>query len=169
MKVIVLPGNSLKNRDWAIQVADFLKPEFETKIIEWEHWKTGVEAGLDPKVEISKVSAAVGNDRVHIIAKSIGTWIIAQMLPDFKDKIDKMVFVGVPVSDLSGSDKESYQVMADFPADKLLIIQNEHDNHGSPDQVSQFLSGINPQIKVEVRPRSDHDYPYLEEFKNFLE
>ena len=43
---------------------------------------------------------------------------------------------------------------------KFVVIKDE--------EVKNFMSKVNPKIKVVKMPRSDHHYPYPEEFRRFL-
>ncbi|MDO8488200.1 MAG: alpha/beta fold hydrolase [bacterium] len=168
MKVLVLPGYSIQNRDWAIQVAEYLKSDFDTKVIEWEHWNGTDNGGLNVSAECLRIENEMGDEKVNLVAKSIGTLVSMQLLQSKKDKIAKVILLGIPTTDLSETDKQTYQVLAAWPIDKLMVIQNMADNHGSADQVQQFLTGINGAIKVLVKDRADHEYPYLAEFADFL-
>ena len=38
MKTIILPGYSLRNKEWAYEVKDNLDLEHEVIVHEWEHW-----------------------------------------------------------------------------------------------------------------------------------
>ena len=45
--------------------------------------------------------------------------------------------------------------------EKVLVIQNMDDSHGSFEQVKEFGN-------VKLKVASNHDYPYFEEFNDFL-
>lgn len=41
MKTLILPGFSIKNKDWANETKKILEIRFFTEVFEWEHWSTG--------------------------------------------------------------------------------------------------------------------------------
>lgn len=152
MKVIVLPGYSLGNREFLQNMRAGLQNDFEVMAVEWQHWsdnKTKIEDEMD------RVRETIGNEEVYVVAKSIGTWVAAQLLAL------KYVFCGIPVNDLSKSEKQVYKAI---DHENLLVIQNEFDPHGSWDQVRKFLKRDN----VIKQDRNDHTYPYVEEIGRFL-
>ena len=81
---------------------------------------------------------------------------------------NKLILCGIPVDDFLAGDDKLYEALKSLPAEKILVIQNENDNHGSFMKVEALIHQINPQIKVISMPRDDHDYPYPEDFREFL-
>jgi len=55
-----------------------------------------------------------------------------------------------------------------FDPDKVIIFQNENDPHGKPGQIKTLVGQVSPNIKVETKPRSDHEYPYPADFIAFI-
>lgn len=162
IKVIILPGFSLKNKDWAYEVKKNL-PEFDIHVHEWLHWQTGNISNLDVENEIKRLNLS---EEVNIIAKSIGTLVLVNLLKT--NFVKKAIFNGIPMGDIESKDLHDYEVLADLDINRFLFIQNKDDNHGSHKNVSQFLQKINPDIEVISKPRDDHEYPYWDEFREFL-
>lgn len=73
MKTIILPGYSLKNKDWAETIAKEMKLGHKILVHNWKHWTKG--GSLSQKYEVEKILVEIGNDDVNIIAKSVGTLI----------------------------------------------------------------------------------------------
>lgn len=173
MKTLILPGFSVKNKDWAYEVKNKISPKFLTEIVEWEHWTikdtsfANWQEWLDN--EIPRVLNQIKEDKVNILAKSIGTLIAVNVLKEKPNLINKLFICGIPLRDMEATDKENYKVLKDFPVDKIMCIQNENDNHGSFVEAEGFLHSINPKIKIISKPRDDHNYPYPEEFVVFLD
>src|SRR3989344_8632137 len=71
----LLPGFSLKNKEWAEEVREKLKPEIPVIVFYWPHWETGekeedwIEKEADKILEQAKATGGM----VNILAKSIGT------------------------------------------------------------------------------------------------
>ena len=166
MKTIILPGFSLKNKDWAY-AAKYNLPEIEIMVHEWFHWITESDSDFSIEQEVSRLNI---KEPINIIAKSIGTLIVVNMLKQNKEnKINKIIFNGIPLNDLKEEDFEVYKVLKDFDLDKTLFIQNEEDIHGNHKEVSEFLKKINPKVKVISKPGDTHEYPYWDEFRDFLQ
>src|SRR3989344_758063 len=163
MQTIILPGYSLKNKDWAEQVKQELGSE--TRVVYWPHWENP-ETKTDWE-QLASELAAKNTEEVNIVAKSVGT-LVAMLLLRNGVKIKKLVLCGVPVIDFQEGDEKLFDALKGFPSENILCIQNENDNHGSFAEVEKFLHSINPQIKIVSKPRDDHEYYYSEDFKQFL-
>jgi predicted alpha/beta hydrolase family esterase len=168
MKLLIIPGFSKGNKEWLITLSSEMKGNYEISVIEWNHWVNGSES-FDTDQEILKVKAAIGEDKVFIIAKSIGTWVVSKLLNDKQDQIEKLIFAGIPLTGLEkDGNKGDYQILTQYPADRLLILQNQKDPWGSFENVKVFVHSINPKINILPMPREDHAYPYPVEFEKFL-
>lgn len=167
-KLIVLPGYSIKNKEWANEINDFLADEFDTTIHEWKHWKTGEGNDFSFESESSLIKEIIGDDEINVIAKSIGSATLAYMLPEVKNHIDKLILCGLPLNDLNQKEKDYYHSLRNFNPEKVIIFQNSNDDHGSYAQAVEFMRQINRDIKLIDKDRSDHHYPYYEYFKQFL-
>lgn len=166
MRTIILPGQSIKNKAWAEEIAKQIGlTNFE--IINWEHWKDGSDRPLDIELETRKVLDAIGSQDVQILAKSIGTLITAKILEKIPSQITKIILCGLPLNFLN-EEKSAYKIFADFAADKIIVIQNENDTAGLFSEAKDFFYKINPKIPIISKPRADHSYPYPEDFRNFL-
>ncbi len=90
-------------------------------------------------------------------------------LEQHPNAFNKIIICGLPLNDLDESDKEHYKVLTTIPEDRLLVIQNDHDDHGNYAQVREFLDSIDCEnIQIISRPASDHNYPYWDDFRDFL-
>lgn len=171
MKTVILPGVSIRNREWAEEIQDKLTANgLQTTVHEWEHWKTGEKEKFFAKEDIEAALGEIGGERVNIIAKSYGTYIAIEVLAKIKNQINKLILCGIPLGFLSenklGDDK--YKNLASFPADKIMCMQNEGDPVASYKQIKEFVGKINSEIKVVKKDREDHHYPYPEDFIGFL-
>ena len=162
MKTIILPGYSHKNKEWAEEVAKNIP---DSEVYEWKHW-SDLNVKFSAKEEAENVRKIITAGDTSIIAKSIGTLVAVMTLKNIK--VNKVVFCGVPVNDINDDEKYEYKILADFPAEKIIVFQNSEDEHGKFEEVRNFLSQINPLIKIVEKPGGTHDYPYYEGFKEFL-
>jgi len=168
VETLILPGFSIKNKDWAGEVGEALKGSTDTTTIYWDHWRTG-NVDADWLVsETMNLDMSITGKRVSIIAKSIGTLIAVKLLGLNRGAIDKLILCGIPISDLSEDDMKEYDVLTDFPAKKILCLQNDRDNHGSFAETEKFIHSVNQNIRILSKPRSDHEYPYIDDFRDFL-
>lgn len=168
MKTIILPGFSIKNKNWAEDCKKRLDPLFPTEVHYWKHWETGSAESDWIEKEVEKIIKEIGDDKANIIAKSIGTFVTTIVLNKIPTSVNKLVLCGIPVNDLGKEDIEVYKVLSNFPAKNLLSIQNENDNHGSYLEVKKLLDGIIPHVRLVSKPRSDHEYYYFEDVLDFL-
>ncbi len=165
MKTIVLPGYSLHNKDWALEIKKGLSFRQSVLVHEWQHWRLG--GSLHPKHEIAKILKEVGRDKVNVIAKSVGTMICMLLIAEIPDQINKIILCGIP--SVSEERKKLFTAyLSGFPVEKIIVFQNTKDPFASFEEVKDFMKDVNPKIKVIEKERSDHNYPYFEKFGKFL-
>lgn len=179
MKILYLPGFSLKSKTEAVLNTSTLKEAgYDAFIREWRHWKDQseiikfaskekfpTEIQWDAGKEIDKIKSEVDlNSPISIIAKSIGTYIAACLIPDAN--IERLILMGIPVNDLDESELQKYQNLKNLNC-SISLIQNINDNHGSLEQVENLLKGINYQLIS--KDSEDHSYNYPDEIRFLLE
>lgn len=165
MRTVVLPGYSPHNKDWAEEIKEKLDLGHEVMVHNWEHWQKG--GALSAKKEVSKILEEVDQDKVNIIAKSVGTFITILLIPYLKGQVDKIILCGIP--SVSKERKEKFkESLKDYPTEKIICFQNFRDPLATFEEVKSFMKDVNPKIKVVRKERGDHNYPYLEDFKEFL-
>ena len=169
MKIFVLPGYSVTNREWAYEVRSKLMPDFAVQVHEWTHW-IGGNTGFDVDIEAVRIiDSSKGEDKIDIIAKSIGTLVTMKVLKVLENKVRKIILCGIPLNDLQEEDFAVYKILNGISrSENIVCFQNSDDPHGNYQQVFNFLDNINPKIKINVKGGNTHDYPYYEEFFNFL-
>lgn len=168
MVTLVLPGYSAHNKTWAEETAGNIHVEGQIRPIFWDHWQNPDKV-FDPSEKAKLLVGVSAKNTINIIAKSIGTLVASYVIERDPAAIRKLIFCGIPLNDLSEEDTEEIRkALRDFPADKVLCIQNDEDPHGSFEQAKNFYGLINSEIKVISESRSDHEYPKYEEFNSFL-
>lgn len=189
MTTLILPGYSLKNKDWAEETKRQLVLELPKKsclfratressfsrsqsgirgtlvrVAYWSHWETGQTEDNWVEKETDKIINNLQSERVNLLAKSIGTMVAMVVLRRKPEMVNKLILCGIPINDFLPGNEKYYEVLRDFPAENILCIQNKDDNHGSYDGVEKFVHSINPAIKIISKDRADHEYPYSEDF-----
>ncbi|MFH1863659.1 MAG: hypothetical protein ABIJ85_01930 [bacterium] len=165
MKTIVLPGYSLHNKEWALEIKKSLSFRQSVLVHQWQHWKLG--GALRPKYEIGKILTEIGRDKVNLIAKSVGTMVAMKVLSEIGDQVGKIILCGIP--SVSEERKILFTTsLSDFPAENVVCFQNTKDPFATFEEVDKFMREVNKKIKVVEKPRSDHNYPYSEDFQKFL-
>jgi len=167
MKTIILPGYSLKNKEWAEEIKkslDFTSPTF---IHYWKHWETGKSEADWIEKEAQLVLKSI-QEEVNIIAKSIGTAVAMVILKLKPNGVNRIILCGVPIKDFLKGDKKYYEPLKIISSEKFICFQNKEDNHGSYQKVEKFLHSLNQKLNIVSKPRSDHEYPYPNDFIKFL-
>lgn len=164
MKTIILPGFSLHNKDWAEELASNLN---NNKVVHnWLHWKND-KSSLSLKEELKNIIKEVGEEKINIIAKSVGTMVCMHLLQIIPKKINKIILCGIP--SVSKERKNLFtSSLLNFSPEDIIVFQNTKDPFASYKEVKNFIESVNPKIKVIEKERSDHNYPYFENFKRFL-
>ena len=168
MVTVILPGYSVHNKQWLEETAQKIDADGEIRTVYWDHW-TNPEKKFNAKDKGRIINDIAGIRMVDIIAKSIGTLVAAYLIQKSPLKIRKVIFCGIPLNDLSENDKEAIKLaLKSIPFENIICFQNEEDPHASFGSVKRFLSGINSKVELISKPGSDHEYPYYNDFKNFL-
>lgn len=127
MKLILLPGNSKKNKEWAKNLAQTMKDLFEkVEVVEYRHWSTK-EKVINLDYEASDLASRVkDDDEVVIMAKSAGTILAAKAIFEKKIDVSKCIFMGVPIrwSEGNGFDVHKWFEKYSTPT---LFLQNSND------------------------------------------
>jgi pimeloyl-ACP methyl ester carboxylesterase len=165
MITFVLPGGSPQNRPWLNETAKILEVPGVIRPIIWDHWEDSDQKFI-PEEKASLIDKVARGEEINIVAKSIGTLVAALMINKIPYQIYKLILCGIPLQDLNEDEKDTIKgALASLAPEKILCFQNESDPHASYAEVSEFLP---VGVKVISKPRSDHEYPYFEDFNEFL-
>lgn len=168
MITLILPGYSINNKEWAEETARNLKLGGQIRPVSWDHW-TDPTKKFDKKEKARMLTDVTGEDEVNIIAKSIGTLVAAYIIKSIYKRINKVIFVGLPMTDLETEDKLLItEALRLLPTPKIMCLQNSNDPHGSFEEAKDFIISINSEIKIYPKDGSDHNYPYYSDFQKFL-
>ncbi len=147
MRIFLLAGQSIENREWIEGVEKEFKKEFQdTEILYYEHWNTG-EKEIDVKKEVERFLNSVNNfeGQYLVFAKSFGTIIFLNSLDKLKNKPKGVLMVGLcfRLALMKNYDFEILKEKADF---KIKIFQKELDPAGFLKEIKKLSGGM---VKVE--------------------
>lgn len=166
MITFILPGYSVGNKDWAADVAKNLKLEGQIRPVFWDHWDDP-DKHFKPKEKARLIAGLARGQKVNIIAKSVGTLVAAYIIELIPGQINKVILCGIPT--VSEERLAVFQnAYKEIDPAHVICYQNEGDPFAKPLEVEKFLKKVNSKIEVVSKPRSDHDYPYFEDFNGFL-
>ncbi len=167
MKTIILPGYSEHNKEWAEEIANELSAKgLPTLAHYWKHWSEG--GSLSLKFEVEKLLQEISKETVNIIAKSVGVYVALNLIPKIPSQISKVILCGI--ASVADEDRKELvkTVLSKVSVENILCIQNENDKYVPFPDAEKFYHSVEPKLKVISKPRSDHDYPYPEDFRDFL-
>ena len=173
MKTIILPGYSISNKEWAYDVKENLKLGHGVLVHEWKHWLStslGSPSGsFSVKYETERILNTVGKDNLNIIAKSVGTRIAMHLIPLLGGQIKKLILCGIPTRFENDTARILYKAgLSELEPEQVTCFQNTKDPLANYAVIKRFINSVDPKIKVIEMPRSDHHYPYFEEFNKLL-
>lgn len=166
MVTFILPGYSPRNKEWADEVAKDLKLDGQIRPTYWDHWEDESET-FKPKEKAELIVRHSKGDSINIIAKSVGTLVAALIAKEIPERIQKIILCGIPTVSEERL-KISKEAFSSFPPEKIIVFQNQKDPFATDVEVKEYMGKVNPKIKVISKERSDHHYPYYEEFQKFL-
>lgn len=163
MRTIILPGYSLRNREWAEELAAEMTG---VEVYAWPHWDTGKT--LDVAKELAAIKKHIGADTVNLLAKSIGCRMAAQIILDRPERVHKLVLCGLPGTQVEAR-ADFAAALSRLPLEHILVVQNRSDPYASFAEVQDMIQTISPGVQMIEGKRDDHHYPYPDVFKGFFE
>jgi pimeloyl-ACP methyl ester carboxylesterase len=160
MQTLILPGYSEHNKTWVDEVAKNLKFNGIIRPFYWAHW-TDETNKFDAKEKANLIAKHIKGDNINIIAKSLGTLVASYLYLLIPNQIEKIIFCGIPLTSLNDDELEVIKSCISKNDQKFLGFQNVGDPHGNFEEVKDFGN-------ILMRSRDDHEYPYFDEFNNFL-
>lgn len=165
MKLILLSGQSISNKEWIESVSNKLQSKYpNTHIQQYSHWNTK-EKYADIEKETKELINNIKNTKEEycIFAKSIGTIIALNTLKEIKHKPKFCIFLGIPLnlSKELGYDIKKLSFNTSFP---IKIFQKENDSFGKYEDL-KYLERENVKIfKYEntKEENNNHNYSNLE-------
>lgn len=146
MKIILLAGQSILNKEWIEEVEGEFNKEFpNTSVIYYDHWDSGSK-DVNIEIETSKLLNMVDecDGEYMVFAKSIGTVVFYNSLKNLTKMPKGVLMVGIPYDSALGMgfDMEKLRDMVDF---SINIYQKELDPFGKLEDIRRLEGG---KVKV---------------------
>ncbi|MFW5846860.1 MAG: hypothetical protein ACOCUU_01750 [Nanoarchaeota archaeon] len=174
MKLYILPGNHISNKEWARDLKNSLINNFKKiEMIEYLHWTNNKDImDLDHEVEHLKI---IMNDEKEfgIIAKSLGCILTLKAIKEKKISPKFIVLLGIPIEWCKENGIEIEKYIKEFSCPTLLF-HNKGDPTISSDELFEYLEKrkINNYNLIKL-DNNTHDYINFSKMKeginNFLE
>ena len=172
MNLLLLPGNSKRNKEWIHSVEEVLKSSFnKTTVHHYNHWENDNDS-VDFELEFTKlIQETVDYAPYSIFAKSLGSLLTLRGCAEGMITPHACMFAGLPLALITSEYIIAQEWLRNIKT-PTLIIQNDTDPLGSYEEVSQFVSKLgNNNIKVVKLPGDTHSYDdmkKLTELSRFL-
>ena len=115
MITIILPGYSVKNKEWAKEVKEKLSLGHNVLVHEWKHWES-LGTSLSISYEREKILGKIGKEKINVIAKSVGTRVLMNLVPDTHHQLKKIILCGIPTRFESETPRELYKKGLKLPS-----------------------------------------------------
>ncbi len=159
MNALVLPGMSVRHKEWARQVAEVLRPKFgEVRFLDYKHWDApGTQ--MDLEYELAQAAKlAEGLDEYVVVGKSVGTILATLGTARGLFRPQRCVFLGFPHNGLAETMPEVATALPHLPY--TVFVHNEHDPVGDARTVQQYVQAHSPKAyDFQIIPGDKtHDY-----------
>lgn len=165
MKLLLLAGNSLHNKEWIEEVERTLAPHFNQTLVHYyRHWSTGDEL-IDLEYELERLTTSLGDLADWVVfAKSAGTILIIRGCYEKKIKPIKCVFAGTAIGWAEARGLSVHEWLRNYSI-PTLFIQKTLDPAISYRDLEQLLSGVANAVAKEI-PGDNHSYEDLSVLEN---
>ncbi|MDP1694529.1 MAG: hypothetical protein Q8L34_03235 [Candidatus Woesearchaeota archaeon] len=166
MKVVLLPGNSKENKAWIEEIEKTLKKECATKVIYYEHWKTGEET-INIEAEVKKLEQVVVKEGV-IFAKSAGCLVVLKGIAEKRINPKKCIFAGVSVR---WAESKNIPIKEWLKKNKIptVILQKTEDPAIHVSELRILLQELKVEnYTMKEIPGNDHHYENIKQIKELI-
>lgn len=169
MDLVLLPGNSILNKEWIEDVKVALEPNFKTSyILYYDHWKTSDEL-IDLDRELGElVKITKGLDNYIIFAKSAGCLLTLKGVYQGQIYPEKCIFTGTAIlwGQEHGFDGEKWLKEYSIPT---LFIQKTNDPVIAASDLYKLLKELDiPNYQFQEISGNDHNYENIPQLKEFI-
>lgn len=169
MITVILPGYSRENESWLKECAEKLSVEGVIRPIYWDHW-TEFGKRFDAGEKAAIVADVARDEPLNIVAKSIGTLVSSKVILENSKRINKVIFCGIPYGDLTAGERAEISLAVKrIPQENFVCYQKSGDPHGNFEDVSRLFKEEGVKATLIKKDGADHNYPFFEDFQNFLD
>jgi len=174
-KLIVLPGNSERNRAWGEGAVAGFGSEFDEVYMQtYDHWGTGSKE-MNVEAELAKLQNVVRDTgcEYYVLAKSIGSLLALLSIHRSYFIPQRCVFFGMPL-DLAnqGLFKDDWSPLSSFSVPSLAYHNVEDPTANFSFTKNKILEMPDLPIELIELPGNTHDYldfaDYVTQIKNFF-
>ncbi len=172
MKIVIVPGNSPKNKEWTEKIEKFLRlnKKHDVLSIKYSHWDSG-ENIINIKEEAVKLGALLSlSEEYLIVAKSAGILVSMRALLSGRINPKSFIFLGLPLG--WAIEKEiDINLMFNKFSSSALIIQNDKDPVAPATEVRKFLKKLKTPKDIRLIEISGdtHDYDNFRLISSFID
>ena len=164
--LIILGGNSPKNKDWIKEMNKYLKWDYSTVEFFYSHREEKFE-DINFEKEIKKLSKVIKDSEIStysIVAKSAGFMLSLQGVAGNLLTPSAIVWYGLPI-EYSTYRKIDLKPLLEIASKKthIICVQAEEDPQGNVNQVEDLVSGIIPILSIKD---NTHNYDQFKQMAN---
>ena len=174
-KLLVLSGNSVRNKEWGERCSEFFRSDFDRVFYShYDHWKTG-EKSINIELELQKIKKLVEDtgekENWYIFAKSIGS--VVALLASREQTIlpEKCVFFGMPLAIAETNVTNDWSYLSQFSV-PTLAFHNNQDSTADYLFTKQKLAELATVVSFRTLIGDNHDYldfaEYSDEIRKFV-
>jgi len=139
MKILLLGGNSVENKNWLYELKENLKNIGEITVHEYSHWNENNKKSVDIDEEISRLQKFGGDlSDTLVLAKSAGVVLTLKGVNKKRLSPKACVFLGTPVS-WAKENNYDIETLLEGHQTPTLYIQNKNDPAISADNLKKIL------------------------------
>jgi hypothetical protein len=160
--LIVLPGNSQKNKTWGELMVDAFSPHFDSVyMLSYDHWETG-DTLINFEIEEEKLREYVASlppqTDITLFAKSAGSLLGFLSVAHNVLRPSRCAFFGIPFDlAVDGVCKDGWDIVDTFTI-PAIAFHNVDDPTTSYNYTKNILARHAPQIELVTTHESDHWY-----------
>jgi len=170
--LIVLPGNSLKNKAWGELILEHYTPQYDSSyMLAYDHWESG-EPNINFTKEEAKLQAHAESlspdTEIILFAKSAGSLLALLSINHRVLNPVQAVFFGMPL-DLAADNllKDSWAPLSELTV-PAIAFHNIADPTTSYDFTKTMLATYNPNITLITTHESDHWYGDFQTYDTYI-
>ena len=172
MEIVLLAGNSVKNKIWIEAVEKTVQSLFDqTQILYYEHWKLEQkDALIDIKKETEKLVKLINkNQRVYIFAKSVGCLVALTAIRDQKIMPKGCCFVGLPVNWSRANNIPIVHLLEKYSVPTIFLQKTQDPAIGCKElKVLLKEQEVKNDSVIEV-PGNNHEYDDMQQIYKAIE
>jgi hypothetical protein len=172
LHLIVLPGNSVKNKAWGELILEHYASQFDSAfMLKYDHWVSG-EPTINFPNEETKLHAHVASlppaTEIILFAKSAGSLLALLSMHHGVLNPTQVVFFGIPL-DLAADNlfKDSWAPLSELRV-PAIAFHNVTDPTTSYEFTKSMLAIHNPTVELITTRETDHWYGDLKIYDQYI-